>query len=63
MIKILFIHHAAGWGGAPKCMVNLIKDLDPAKYEVEVLLLKDSVVASKLTEFGIKYSIAESVFL
>lgn len=62
MIKILFIHHAAGWGGAPKCMVNLIKDLDPAKYEVEVLLLKDSVVASKLTEFGIKYSIAESVF-
>lgn len=62
MKKILFIHHAAGWGGAPKAMIKLIKTLDPAKYDVKVLLIKDSVVAQKLVENGIKYSVASSVF-
>lgn len=62
MKKILFVHHAAGWGGAPKAMINLINSLDRSKYEIEVLLIKDSVVAKKLEESGIKYSIAESKF-
>ena len=60
--KILFIHHAAGWGGAPNAMIKLIKTLDPTKYNVKVLLIKDSIVARKLEENGIKYSIASSVF-
>jgi glycosyltransferase involved in cell wall biosynthesis len=62
MIKILFIHHATGWGGAPNAMIKLIKTLDYSKYQIEVLLIKDSVVAQKLEENGIKYSVAKSVF-
>lgn len=62
MIKILFIHHSAGWGGAPNCLINLIKDLDQSKYEAEVLLLKYSIIAEKLAENSIKYSVAESIF-
>lgn len=62
MKKILFIHHAAGWGGAPNSMIKLINDLDRFRYNVEVLLLKNSIVADKLTENGIKYKVAESIF-
>ena len=62
MKKILFIHHAVGWGGAPIAMIKLIKTLDPSKYDVKVLLIKDSIVAQKLEENGIKYSIASSIF-
>ncbi len=52
-IKILYIHHSAGWGGAAGCMINLIKSLDFLKYESEVLLLKYSEVADKLAENNI----------
>ncbi|SHJ97308.1 Glycosyltransferase involved in cell wall bisynthesis [Tangfeifania diversioriginum] len=62
MKKILFIHHAAGWGGAPKCMINLINNLDQSKYEFEVLLLKKSKIEEKLFENGIKFKVAESKF-
>jgi len=62
MKKILFIHHAAGWGGSPNCMINLINGLDHSKYEFEVLLLKDSVIASKLAESRINYKVSDSIF-
>jgi glycosyltransferase involved in cell wall biosynthesis len=62
MIRILFVHHAVGWGGAPNSMIKLIRGLDPAKYDCEVLLLKHSIVASKLHENNIKFSIAKSTF-
>ena len=62
MIKILFIHHAMGWGGAPGSMINLIKSLDRRKYEVNVLLLRHSVVADKLMENNIPYTVAQSTF-
>jgi glycosyltransferase involved in cell wall biosynthesis len=62
MKKILFIHHAAGWGGASNCLINLINSLDRSKYKSEVLLLKDSIVAAKLAENGITYKVAESIF-
>lgn len=61
-IKILFVHHSAGWGGAPASMIKLISSLDPGKFESEVLLIKDSVISGKLAEKGIKYSTAASVF-
>jgi glycosyltransferase involved in cell wall biosynthesis len=60
--KILYIHHNAGWGGAPNSLIRLINDLDRTKYEVEVLLLKDSIIGDKLTENLIRYSIADSLF-
>jgi len=62
MKKILFIHHAAGWGGAPNCMINLINSLDCTKYTAEVLLLKDSIISKKLEEYNINYKVADSFF-
>lgn len=62
MKRILFIHHAAGWGGAPISMINIINSLDKSEYDVQVLLLKNSIVAEKLAESGIKYKIADNIF-
>jgi glycosyltransferase involved in cell wall biosynthesis len=61
-IKILFIHHAAGWGGAPINMINCIKELDKTLFEVEVLLLKDSIVKEKLSQNNIPYSVCQHIF-
>ncbi len=62
MINILFIHHTKGWGGAPSSMIRLIKSLEGKGYEVNVLLLKHSIVADKLMENNIPYVIAQSTF-
>lgn len=40
--KILFVHHAGEWGGAPMYMTNIIKALDKSKYDIKVVLLKQS---------------------
>lgn len=61
-IKILFIHHAAGWGGAPINMINCIKQLDTTLFDVEVLLLKDSIVKEKLDEHNIQYKVCQHPF-
>jgi glycosyltransferase involved in cell wall biosynthesis len=61
-IQVLFIHHAAGWGGASISMIKLINSIDSSKYDTEVLLLKYSIVAEKLVENGIKFSVADSTF-
>jgi len=61
-IKILFIHHAAGWGGAPISMIELIKSLDKNKFQVQVLLLKNSIVAEKLFENGIDFYLPTTFF-
>lgn len=55
MIKILFIHHAKGIGGAPISMINIIKELDRSKFEPVVLLLKNSEVANLLKHENIPY--------
>ena len=60
--RILFIHHAVGWGGAPINMLNIINSLDKSKYDIEVLLLKDSVVSEKFIGHNIKVKIARSSF-
>jgi glycosyltransferase involved in cell wall biosynthesis len=62
MKKILFIHHACTWGGAPNSLIKLINSLDKSQYEVEVLLLKNSVIAEKLKESSIRFSVAKSLF-
>jgi glycosyltransferase involved in cell wall biosynthesis len=61
-IKLLFVHHAASWGGAPNSMIKLINGLDKNKFSVRVLLLKNSIVAEKLSENNINYQIAKSLF-
>lgn len=62
MKKILFIHHATSWGGAPLNMINIINSLDKTTFQVEVLLLRDSIVSEKLREYNIRYRIASSWF-
>lgn len=62
MKTILFLHHSAGWGGAPNSLIKLINKLDHNKYQCKVLLLKRSAIEDKLEENGIPYSVAESDF-
>ncbi len=61
-IKILFIHHAAGWSGAAINMINIIRGLDKSKYSINVLLIRDSIVSKMLIENGIHYAIAKGAF-
>jgi glycosyltransferase involved in cell wall biosynthesis len=61
-LKILFIHHGAGWGGAPISLINLINELDKTRFEPHVLLLKDSVVKDRLRENNIAFTICHSNF-
>ena len=62
MKKILFVHHAIGWGGAPNSLIKLINSLDKNNYQSQVLLIKDSIVSQKLQENNIEYIIAGSLF-
>jgi glycosyltransferase involved in cell wall biosynthesis len=61
-IKILFIHHGSGWGGAPISMMNTINKLDKSQFEPHVLLLKDSIVKDRLVENDIAYTVCDSFF-
>lgn len=61
-VKVLFIHHARGWGGAPINMINIINSLDKSRFNAEVLLIKDSIVSEMLKENNINYMIAKSWF-
>lgn len=40
-VKILYIHHGSGIGGAPISLLNLIKHLDKDKFEVKIACLKN----------------------
>ena len=60
--KILYIHHGAGWGGAPISLMSLINELDKTKFEPHVLLLKDSIVKERLRENNITYTVCDSNF-
>ena len=62
MTKILFIHHGTGWGGAPISLLQIINTLDKSKYDVEVLLIRDSIVSKIFKEHGIKVKIANNSF-
>jgi hypothetical protein len=41
-IKVLFIHHGAGIGGATISLLNLITNLNKSKYEPIVLFIHNS---------------------
>lgn len=62
MKKILFIHHATGWGGAPKSLIQTILALDKKKFQIEVFLFAKSVVSEKLKDNDIPFRIASSKF-
>lgn len=60
--KILFIHHATGWGGATLSMIKAIESIDKSKYSVKVLLLRDSDISNILHSRGIEYVIPQNKF-
>tara|TARA_R110002050_G_scaffold69630_2_gene150683 strand:+ start:14705 stop:15835 length:1131 start_codon:yes stop_codon:yes gene_type:complete len=45
--KILYVHHAGGFGGAPKSMGYIIKNLDRDKYDPQIL----NIVPGPINEF------------
>lgn len=61
-IRILYVHHAAGWGGAIINLVNIIQNLDHNKYDIKVLLIKNSIVTEKLAARNISWMLCESWF-
>ncbi|MBN8547151.1 MAG: glycosyltransferase family 4 protein [Ignavibacteria bacterium] len=60
--KILFIHHASGWGGAPINMINIIIALRFRGYVIEVLLLRNSDLVTYLKSQDISYKIVDHWF-
>lgn len=56
-VKVLFIHHGTGIGGAPISLLNLVKALDIRKYEIKVAFIKDSPVVTLFKEAGISVEI------
>lgn len=45
-IKILFIHHGTGIGGAPISLLNLIKQLNQTKFKFKVAFVKDGAAVN-----------------
>lgn len=61
--KLLFVHHAGAWGGAPIYMTNIIQNLDKNKYEIKILMLaKSEDLASRFRSMGIDCEITYESF-
>ena len=56
MAKILFVHHGADIGGAPKSLLYLIRSLGPG-YETKVLFIRDSPVVDLFKAESIAYEV------
>ncbi len=54
MIRVLYIHHGGGIGGAPLSLLYLIQQLDRRRYEPIVLTLKDGPVVPLYRKNGIE---------
>lgn len=52
-IKILYIHHGTGIGGAPISLLNLIKHLDKEKFKVKVAFLVGGIHEKMFINAGI----------
>lgn len=59
-IKVLYVHHGYGIGGAPISLINLIKYLDQDNYELKVLCLQNSNVVGLFRQSGIDVEIYPS---
>lgn len=62
MADVLFIHHAQGWGGAPKSLYNLIIDTQSKGISPKVLFLKDSAIRAKFEEAGVPCFVVRGFF-
>ncbi|MGN1157489.1 MAG: glycosyltransferase [Agathobacter sp.] len=55
MIKILFLIHDLGQGGAEKVLVNLVNNMDQSKFDISVLALFGGGVNEQFLSPNIKY--------
>ena len=55
MIKILFLIHDLGQGGAEKVLVNLVNNLDPGKFDITVMTLFGGGVNEQFIKPHIRY--------
>lgn len=55
MIKILFLIHDLGSGGAEKVLVNLVNNMDISKFDITVMTLFDVGVNRQFLNPNIKY--------
>jgi len=55
MIKVLFLIHDLGAGGAEKVLVNLVNHMDSTKYDITVMALFGGGVNEQFLKPGIRY--------
>ena len=55
MIKILFLIHDLGQGGAEKVLVNLVNNMDPGKFDITVMALFGGGVNEQFLKPHIRY--------
>ena len=55
MIKILFLIHDLGHGGAEKVLVNLVNNMDPEKFDITVMALFGGGVNEQFLKPHIRY--------
>ena len=55
MIKILFLIHDLGQGGAEKVLVNLVNNMDRTKFDITVMALFGGGVNEQFLDPGIRY--------
>ncbi len=55
MIKILFLIHDLGQGGAEKVLINLVNNMDTTKFDITVMTLFDIGVNKQFLNKNIKY--------
>lgn len=56
-VKILYVHHGHGIGGAPKSLLNLISNLPKEKYKSSVVFQQQSAAVDLFEEKGIKVDV------
>lgn len=61
-IKILYVHHGSGIGGASLSLLNLLSTLNIEKFEPTVLLLQQSDLIDELNKRQVKWYLVESIF-
>lgn len=61
MIRVLYIHHGGGIGGAPLSLLYLIQQLDRNRYDPVVVTLRDGPVVSLYQENDIETHVASGI--
>jgi len=61
LVRILYVHHGKGIGGAPLSLLYLIRGLDRSRYMPVVLCLRESQAADLFRRDGLETVVMESI--